>query len=74
MTEIECPSCGKVVDIDSTSVVKEERGLELAVRCPHCGDEFLVQRVAHVRRQLKVAQYGFTTNDQGKKIKVKIRE
>lgn len=72
MTKIECPSCGKAVDIDSPNVTKEERGLELAVRCPHCSDEFLVQRVAEVRRKLKVAQHGFTTNAQGQEIKIKI--
>jgi predicted Zn finger-like uncharacterized protein len=72
MTKIECPSCKKAVDIDSPQVKKEERGLELVVRCPHCGDDFLVQRVAEVRRKLKVAKYGFTTNPQGKEIKIEL--
>jgi endogenous inhibitor of DNA gyrase (YacG/DUF329 family) len=72
MTKLECPNCKKPVDIDSPNVVKEERGLELAVKCPYCKTDFLVQRVAEVRRKLKIAKYGFTTNAQGQEIKIKL--
>jgi len=74
MTKIECPNCKKPVDIDSPNVIKEERGLELVVKCPYCKTDFLVQRVAEVRKKLKVAQYGFTQDKHGNEIRIKLTQ
>ncbi len=73
MTQIECPSCKKQVDIDSPSVEKQEDGLDLIVRCPQCQQRFIVQRVALVRQQLRVAEFGYRVDETGQEIRISLQ-
>ena len=72
MTFIECPVCKSRVDIDRTDLEKQEDGLQLIVKCPGCAERFIVQRVAQVRERLQVAEYGYTVDQTGKEIRVKL--
>jgi hypothetical protein len=73
MTIIECPGCKARVDIDRTDVEKQEQGLHLIVKCPECTERFLLQRVAEVRQRLQVAEYGYTVDQTGQEIRVKLQ-
>ena len=72
MTMIECPNCSKKVDIDDHSVRKEERGTDLAVECNFCNANFLVARIKHVRQKLQVAEYGFTQDERGQEVRIRL--
>jgi predicted Zn finger-like uncharacterized protein len=72
MTIVECPSCQAKIDVDRADVEKEEDGLDLIVRCPPCGNRFIIQRVKIVRQKLKVAKYGYTKNKDGEEIRIKL--
>jgi uncharacterized Zn finger protein len=74
MTLIECPACKSPVDIDRAEVKKEKDGLDVIVTCPDCGAGFILQQVAQVRQRLQVAQYGYTVDQSGQQIRVKLVE
>jgi predicted RNA-binding Zn-ribbon protein involved in translation (DUF1610 family) len=72
VTVVECASCGGKVDLDNKSVKQEEYGTDLKVVCSNCGSQFVVARIAQVRQQLKVAQYGWKRDAKGREVRIRL--
>ena len=70
---LECPCCGKEVDIEDRAVEKREDGLDLIVTCPHCRERFILQRVKWVKKLLK-AKYAIIKDETGQKQRIKIQK
>lgn len=68
---VECPACGKEVNVDDPNVQKKEEGLHLIVTCPYCKERFILQRVKWIRQMLK-AKYAIIKDESGQKQKIEI--
>ena len=73
MTQIECPTCKQRIDLDNPTVETQEDGLQLIVKCPHCVERFIVQRIAEVRMQLRSAEFGYRIDESGQEIRVSLQ-
>lgn len=69
---IECPNCEDRVDIDDVNTQKQERGLELLVKCPSCEKWFIIQRIAEVRQKLQAAKCAYMVTEQGEEVRIRI--